>query len=137
MRTLVAVVCVLFVSCGGSTEAPPAEPTTTNGGEVTSSGVRAREPHEIPRAPAVWEEMSSDEKGRFMAEAVVPYMRELFREYDPEAYASFGCPTCHGPDMSAREFAMPSTGLLALHPSGSDEQRAVVAEQPRMKHGFL
>ena len=133
MRTLVAVVCVLFVSCGGSSDAPPQEPMgASTGGEVTSSGVRAREPHEIPHAPGVWEEMSHDEKGRFMAEAVVPYMRELFREYDPEAYASFGCAPCHGPDMSEREFAMPSTGLLALHPSGSDEQRAVVAEQPRM-----
>jgi hypothetical protein len=132
MRTVVAVVAVLFVSCGGSSDGPPDEPGASTGGEVTSSGVRPREPHEIPRAPGVWEEMSQDEKGRFMAEAVVPYMRELFREYDPEAYASFGCATCHGPDMSARGFAMPSTGLLALHPSGSDEQRAVVAEQPRM-----
>lgn len=131
MRLVLSITCVLALSCGGSADSEASGSNATNGGETTS-GVRPREPHEIPRAPSPWDEMSRDEKGRFMAEAVVPYMRELFREYDPEAYASFGCATCHGADMSAREFAMPSTGLLALHPSGSPEQRAVVEEQPRM-----
>ncbi|MCB9634191.1 MAG: hypothetical protein H6721_18875 [Sandaracinus sp.] len=130
---LALLVGLALVSC--SSEPRDSNATETSSGaeaDAQTSGVRAREDHEIPRAPGVWAEMSHDEKGRFMAEAVVPYMRELFREYDSERYASFGCATCHGREMSARGFEMPSPDLLALHPSGSPEQQAVVENHPRM-----
>lgn len=68
----------------------------------------------------------------FMASQVVPYMSELFQEYDADEYASFGCADCHGAGAAARDFAMPSPDLLALHPSGSLEQQAMVQEHPRM-----
>lgn len=136
MKRLVPL-AALLLSCSSTPEPEATTPTESgsSGDELAAAGpagVRMREEHEIPRAPKPWEEMSQDEKGRFMAEAVVPYMRDLFREYDPEAYASFGCASCHGPDMSARGFEMPSTSLLPLHPSGSPEQQAMVEAHPRM-----
>ena len=67
-----------------------------------------------------------------MAEAVLPYFRALFQEYDPERYADFGCGTCHGADMHERAFAMPNPELMPLHPSGTEEQRRMVEEHPRM-----
>ncbi|HJK94835.1 MAG TPA: hypothetical protein RMH85_13450 [Polyangiaceae bacterium LLY-WYZ-15_(1-7)] len=133
----------LALACGGDEggEEPPSEETsgaeqattTTEPSEPAAAHtVRPRDPEEIPRAPKPWEEMTAQEKGQFMGDEVLPYMRALFQEYDAERYADFGCATCHGADMNARGFAMPNQDILALHPSGSPEQRQMVEAHPEM-----
>ncbi|MBX3250784.1 MAG: hypothetical protein KF901_26630 [Myxococcales bacterium] len=123
------------LACGGAAEPERERAPTSVGAEVAEegpAGVRRRDENEIPRTAKPWGEMDGDERGRFMGEAVVPYMRALFREYDEERYARFNCASCHGPNASERAYAMPSPELMALHPSGSDEQRAMVEAHPRM-----
>jgi hypothetical protein len=49
----------------------------------------------------------------FMGLVVYPKMKALFQAQDPKAYARFRCQTCHGEDMEAVDFRMPSS-LSAL-----------------------
>ncbi len=130
---------LMLVACGGShaTETTPsqeaapttAEPTTP---PPTAAGVRLREESEIPTPPAPWESMDAQARGAYMASDVLPYMRSLFQEYDAEEYGDFGCVDCHGASMVERNFEMPNPDILALHPSGSSEQQAMVESHPRM-----
>ena len=133
----------LAIACGPAEEtAETTETTDTTGNEtetevtetaeLDSIGMRTRSEDEIPRPPKPWAEMTSEEKGQYMSAEVLPYFRTLFREYDPETYANVNCATCHGANMNERNFAMPNPDILALHPSGTDEQRAMVEAHPRM-----
>ncbi len=87
---------------------------------------------ELPSPEPSWEEMSLAEKNAWMAQEVVPIMRELFQEHDESTFANFGCASCHGSDMAARSFAMPSPELMALSPTGSPEQRQMVRDHPQI-----
>ncbi|NIR35217.1 MAG: hypothetical protein GWO22_04055 [Actinobacteria bacterium] len=140
-RILTVLSLSLSLACGGESE-PESEPTEgaapTEGAEAdpvedpTTSGVRPRDPSEIPTAPKPWEEMTQEEKGHFMDDEVLPYMKELFAEYDAEEFGNMSCGTCHGPDMQERNFEMPAPSLPALHASGTPEQREMVEEHPQM-----
>lgn len=70
-----------------------------------------------------------DERKAYMRDVVVPAMEPLFLAYDGERYAAFGCKTCHGADARERDYAMPNPALFTLHPSGTEEQKRVVAER--------
>jgi len=67
-----------------------------------------------------------------MNDAVVPAMQPLWEAHDADRFASFGCETCHGESMVEREFALPNPDILPLHPTGSSEQRQMVADHPEM-----
>jgi hypothetical protein len=67
-----------------------------------------------------------------MVREVMPRMGTLFEEHDPERYAGFSCDGCHGEDPAARSFAMPNAGIMALHPTGSPEQQAMVRDKREM-----
>ena len=97
-----------------------------------AAGVRIRSESEIPTPPAPWETMSHDDKLAYMGAEVLPFSRALFQEYDGDEFASFGCADCHGSSAAERNYAMPNPDLMALHPSGSAEQQAMVQEHPRM-----
>lgn len=113
MRTrrvaLGVVVTLAMGGCGAS--APPEETRTT----VADEG-------------KTWDQMSFDERRRYMARRVLPEMAALFEEYDAERFSGFGCESCHGEDMQARGFAMPNPEIMALHPTGTEEQRRMVEE---------
>jgi hypothetical protein len=59
-------------------------------------------------AATTWAELDRTERIAFMTEEVEPTMRELFVARDPERYAGFGCPSCHGPDPEGADYAMPA-----------------------------
>ena len=140
-RSIGPVHTVLFgvlVALGcGSESGGDGAPSLTTGSErpgaetadARTSGVQART--EVPRPPQPFSAMSTPDKQAWMAQEVLPFMDGLFREYDPETHAGFSCQTCHGPDAAARDYAMPSPALLALAPTGSPAQRAMVQEHPR------
>jgi len=65
-----------------------------------------------------------------MARHVLPVAGDLFRGWQPERYRDFSCETCHGEEAASRGFAMPSPSLVALYPTGSIGQRALVARNP-------
>ena len=139
-RTLTLLALCLPLACGGDSEPEPVETAEpTEGAEAdpvepdpATSGVRTRDPSEIPVAPKPWDEMTPEEKGAFMGDSVLPYMKELFAEYDSEEFGNMNCATCHGPDMQARNFEMPAPSLPPLYASGSPEQHRMVEEHPQM-----
>jgi hypothetical protein len=114
MRALL-VLAVLLSACGSGT---------------SSSGTTTASPDTIEGPPRPWGEMTHEERGAYMARAVVPRMGALFAEYDAERYADLDCSTCHGPDASARGFEMPNPSLLPLSPSGTEGQRHTVDQYP-------
>lgn len=141
LRSAVAAI-VVGSACGPAEEPEETDTTETTGNEtetaetevaeVDSIGIRPRSEDEIPRPPKPWAEMTPEEKGQYMGAEVLPYFRTLFREYDPEEFATVNCATCHGADMNERGFEMPNPDILALHPSGTPEQQAMVEAHPRM-----
>lgn len=100
-------------------------------GQTASQTAKTTSPK--PVAPAKpWATLSQAERKAHMNEHVVPVMEAHFKRHDPERYAAFSCETCHGQDMVARNFKMPNPSLLALHPTGSDEQHKMVETYPEM-----
>lgn len=49
----------------------------------------------------------------FMGLFFFPKMKAVFQKHDPAGYRQFRCQTCHGDDMEAVNFKMPS-GLYTL-----------------------
>lgn len=92
-----------MMGCGGG-----AASTATSGeGEATSGG----------QTPAIaWADMNDEQRGEYMANVVMPRMRTLFQEHDPEEFASFTCATCHGENAREVGFHMPN-GLHPLNPA--------------------
>ncbi len=142
VAVMLGLVLLGSLGCGGSEsdEEPEGDTEQTTGSETTTDGdasasapgIRTRTEDEIPSPPSPWSELSVEERGQFMRAEVLPYMRTLFQEYDSERYGEFGCESCHGASMNEQGFEMPNPDILALHPSGTDEQRTMVEEHPRM-----
>ena len=83
----------------------------------------------LHRGPQIaWEAMGFDARKAYMASTVVPAMEPLFLTYDDDYFDDFGCATCHGDDAEARRFAMPNADLRTLYPTGSQEQKDMLAE---------
>lgn len=66
-----------------------------------------------PKSETPWKDMSREQRMDWMAIAVFPRMRQLFREQDSEKYEEFACQTCHGSQMERVDFKMPND-LFAL-----------------------
>ena len=66
----------------------------------------------LPDVP--FDELQHDQRIAFMKQKVVPAMRVLFQQHDPDEFKDFGCVTCHGPDALKGEFHMPSSELPKL-----------------------
>ncbi|HJL19849.1 MAG TPA: hypothetical protein RMH99_29570 [Sandaracinaceae bacterium LLY-WYZ-13_1] len=123
-----------LASCGGATateeatDEPAEESATTSGAETAEATAE----DVIPSPPEPWAEMSADARQAWMFSEVSPRMEALFQSHDTEAYADFGCASCHGEDASERGYAMPSPSLPALHATGTPEQEQMVREYPEM-----
>ena len=72
--------------------------------------------------PRPWAGMTARQKDQWMEQAVMPAMRALFREYDPQHFAQVRCSTCHGANARQVHFHMPNT-LPALARWGTPEAR--------------
>src|SRR5690606_33198906 len=73
-----------------------------------------------PSADPTWDELDRDARLEYMAEVVLPTMREIFQAHDPQRYAAFSCSTCHGEDLVDVDYAMPN----ALAPLPLDDTLA-------------
>ena len=60
--------------------------------------------------------MTREQRLDWMGLEVFPKMKAAFAKYDGEGYADFECQTCHGEEMEAVDFKMPSN-IYALSPS--------------------
>jgi hypothetical protein len=67
-------------------------------------------PYEMP---GEWRDLDFDQRKEFMEEVVLPTMRPLFAEQDPDEYPEIVCETCHGYAAEAIDYEMPN-GVTAL-----------------------
>jgi hypothetical protein len=57
---------------------------------------------------ATWDEMDFNARKKYMQDVVSPTMKTHFQAEDAEAFADFGCATCHGSGANDGSFSMPS-----------------------------
>ena len=113
LRLMIGLSSSLVIgACGGpagaETEAETEAETTTSGGEGQASTEAS--------ADVAWANMDRAQRLVFMQQTVMPEMQAMFQEHDPERFADFGCPTCHGGNMQEVDFAMPN-GVAPLDPA--------------------
>lgn len=103
---LPALAIASLLSCNKSPETTPTTPpTTTETAPSESEGSGEAEAHE---APAAWnDDLTDPQKSAFMKAHVVPAMDTVFKGYDAEHYAEFGCKTCHGPTLDDPDEFLP------------------------------
>ena len=61
-----------------------------------------------------WSEMTHEEKEWDMVGRFLPIMREQFAHLDAERWGQIECETCHGEDMEARNYMMPSPSMIPI-----------------------
>jgi hypothetical protein len=112
-------------ACGPSAPPAPAAP---------AAAAPAEDDGPVVGPPDVaWKDMTGPQKGRYMAKVVVPAMGPLFKEFDAERFADFGCITCHGDGAMEHKFDMPNPAILPL--PGPDDPAAfapIYEKQPKM-----
>ena len=102
MRLLVAAI-VMTCACGSKA---PSTTTTPTGGEGAAGAT-------LPDVP--FENLDHEQREEFMKQKVVPAMKPLFQQHDPQDFAEFGCQTCHGAQAKDDHFDMPNPGLPKLN----------------------
>ncbi len=63
---------------------------------------------------AKFDDLSKEEKKKFMKEVFMPPMREAFQTFDPKDFEKFTCATCHGPGAKEGRFEMPNPDIERL-----------------------
>lgn len=76
-----------------------------------------------------WDDMTKEQRGKYMKAVVVPKMKPLFQEFDPALFKKFDCATCHGKDAKERKFKMPNPELHPL-PSTPEAFGAMMKTKP-------
>ncbi len=128
-----------LLACDKADEAPtnapepagtPAEPTatdassndTTNGEGSNEGASNAGDGAVVAEGGRlVWAKMNPEQRREHMAKVVLPGMKDKFKAHDANAFAKFGCDTCHGKNGKDVGFAMPNdlTPLDPQDPIGS------------------
>lgn len=125
-----SLLSILLVSCGGGGGGSGAE--SSSGDELDDwgddDGLPGVESHEgaierigISGPDKPWAEMTHEEQEWYMIGKVLPIMKEIFVRHDGERWtpASYGCETCHGPDMREVAYRMPASNQYRVPPRGT------------------
>ena len=120
------IALLLVAACSGATKPEAEDP------EAAPEPAAPPPIESLSGPPKPWEEMTFDERKKYMGEHVMPALGPWFETYDAERFADFSCDGCHGPDMVERKFAMPNPSIMALHPTGTAEQKQMVVDHPEM-----
>ena len=107
-RFAVCVIVATLGACGSDNK-------QTNDSPAAATPTIDQKPDETPAAKS-WDDLNGDEKRKVMVDKVMPAMKPLFQAYNAQAYAKFGCKTCHGANAAAAEFKMPN-GIKPLDPT--------------------
>lgn len=128
----VALCGLAIVACATqSAPAPATESTTAAATSEAPAPAAAAAPGRVVGPPEVaWQDMTKEQKGKFMKAVVTPRMRELFQAFDAEEFQKFDCYTCHGADAKQRGFKMPAPELFVL-PATPAEFGVLMEKKPR------
>lgn len=99
MKYLLLLIAPYAFACGGT-------PTTTTTPDTDPAT------QVLPDVP--FDQLQHDQRIAFMKQKVVPAMKPIFQQHDPEEFKDFGCATCHGPGAVKGEFHMPTGHLPKL-----------------------
>ena len=128
--TIALGVALAHTSCASSGKTQRAhdeEAVSEERPQTAQAAATPVEPPLHPGPPKPWADMSHDERKAYMKDTVVPTMEPIFKAYDEDYFEDFGCPTCHGPGVKSGTFEMPNPHIPAMFPSGSAEQREIIA----------
>ena len=64
-----------------------------------------------------WDDMSKEQRGKYMKAVITPRMKVTFQEFDPKMFKKFDCTSCHGKEAKARKFKMPNPDIHPLPPT--------------------
>jgi len=107
----------------GSTTPPPPPPAIDAAAPpppppVDAAGVSAAPADDAgaarPGDGVAFDDLSDDDKAKFMRAKVVPAMKAAFQKFDPKEFGKFNCKTCHGKGAITKEYDMPNPDLPAL-----------------------
>lgn len=146
---LISLSLALGFSCGGGDGgSTDGESASTSGGEDDwgddwgdEGGEPAVESHEgaierlgITGPDKPWGEMTHDEQEWYMIGKVLPIMKEVFHRHDAERWpaSSYGCETCHGPNMRDVEYRMPASNQYQVPERGTPAWDSMVRIFPDM-----
>jgi hypothetical protein len=76
-----------------------------------------------------WEDMTKEQRGKYMKDVVTPKMKPVFQEFDAKMFKKFDCASCHGKEFKARKFKMPNPVIHPL-PSTPAAFQARMAKEP-------
>lgn len=111
-RLLFPCIAGLYLgACGGGQ--PADDPSGVDSETAAVSEAEDGSSDSAAEETPAWSEMNKDQKMEFMGLVILPEMKKVFQEADPESYAEFKCQTCHGDDGKDVGFEMPN-GLFAL-----------------------
>jgi len=110
---LVLVAALFAAACGSK------PPTTTTTPPAAGSAIDDKAAVVLPDLP--FDDLDHDQRVEFMKQKVVPTMKPLFQNHDPEGFAGFGCPTCHGESAKQGQYVMPNPKLPKLDMSHLDK----------------
>ncbi|MCA9531346.1 MAG: hypothetical protein KC543_14555, partial [Myxococcales bacterium] len=79
-----------------------------------------------------WAQMGFKDREMYMIGKVLPIAEEIFEQHDPKRFANFQCEDCHGEDMKARNYAMPSPTMFAVPEPGTDAYARMTKAYPDM-----
>lgn len=88
---------------------PPPSPVDAASAAVADDAGAAR-----PGAGAAFDDLSDDDKAKFMRAKVVPAMKAAFQKFDVKEFGKFNCKTCHGKGAITKEYDMPNPDLPEL-----------------------
>jgi hypothetical protein len=108
---LSVVFTVAASAVAGDAGAPPAKP----GAAAPAPGAAPPRTAPLPVLDGLdWEHLSVAQKRKVMKTKVLPEAKKMFAAYDPKAFKSVTCSTCHGDSADDGTFKMPNPKLPRL-----------------------
>jgi hypothetical protein len=99
-------------------------------GAATKGAAAAGDDSKVVGPPETkWDDMTKEQRGKYMKAVVTPKMKPVFQEFDPKMFAKFDCTSCHGKEAKAKKFKMPNPDLHPL-PNTPAAFQAMMAKKP-------
>src|SRR5262245_41366201 len=119
---LAGCIAVVAFACAETTASAPPPATATAAGAGAAGKVVG--PPEV-----AWADMPKDQRLEYMKSVVLPRMKQVFTNFNPDRYSKMNCVTCHGDSAAEGSFKMPNPKLPKL-PTSPDGFKKLVADKP-------